>query len=90
MCLAVPAKVMSVEGEKAQVDVEGARQTVRLDTIGEEVQSGDYLLVHTGFAIRRMKEEEAQETLDLFDQLVEAQEEARIEGREGAAEPDEV
>ena len=54
MCLAVPTKVVALDGNLAEVDVQGVRARVRLDALGEEVQLGDYLLVHAGFAIRRL------------------------------------
>ena len=69
MCLAVPTKVLSVDGNLAMVDVQGVRARVRLDALGEEVRIGDYLLVHAGFAIRRLDPEDAAETLALFDEL---------------------
>lgn len=72
MCLAVPAKVISVEGNLATVDLAGTRAKARLDALGEEVRVGDYLLIHTGFAIRRLDPEDAQETLKLFDELLSA------------------
>lgn len=80
MCLAIPGEVVSLEKDGvAEVDVNGARQQVRLDTIEDEVEVGDYLLVHTGFAIRRLPEDEAEETLDLFDEYIEANKELESE-----------
>ncbi len=70
MCLAVPTRVLEVEGNSATVDVQGVRARVRLDALGEEVRIGDYLLVHAGFAIRRLDPEDAQETLALLDELL--------------------
>ncbi len=69
MCLAVPTKVLAREGNVATVDVQGVRARVRLDALGEEVQVGDYLLVHAGFAIRRLDPADAAETLALFQEL---------------------
>jgi hydrogenase expression/formation protein HypC len=69
MCLAAPARVISVSNRTAVVDYQGARTTARLDTLGEQVEVGDYVLVHTGFAIRRLEAEDAEETLRLFDEL---------------------
>ncbi|MBS3735823.1 MAG: HypC/HybG/HupF family hydrogenase formation chaperone [Candidatus Bipolaricaulota bacterium] len=71
MCLAIPGEVLAVEDERATVDVGGVEQEVRLDTLSEDVAEGDYLLVHTGFAIQKLSPEEAQETLSLFDELIE-------------------
>lgn len=73
MCLAVPTKVLSLEGNLATVDVQGVHARVRLDALGDEVRVGDYLLVHAGFAIRRLDPLDAVETLALFDELFAAQ-----------------
>jgi len=70
MCLAVPTRVLEVEGNSATVDVQGVRARVRLDALGEEVRIGDFLLVHAGFAIRRLDPADAQETLALLDELL--------------------
>lgn len=72
MCLAIPGEVLSVEEGLATVDVGGVEQEARLDTLTEEVTEGDYLLVHTGFAIQKLPPEEAEETLKAFDELIEA------------------
>lgn len=74
MCLAVPARVLSVEGNVATVDLAGTQARARLDALGEEVRVGDWLLIHTGFAIRRLDPEDAQETLQLFEELFSAME----------------
>jgi hydrogenase expression/formation protein HypC len=71
MCLAIPGEVLAVEEDRATVDVGGVEQEVRLDTLSEDVAEGDYLLVHTGFAIQKLSSEEAEETLSLFDELIE-------------------
>ncbi len=62
MCVAVPAKVIEIEGNRATVAVAGAKLTTRLDLV-PETQVGDYVLVHAGFAIQVMDTEEAEETL---------------------------
>lgn len=70
MCLGVPGKVIEVDGLSASVDFWGVRRKVRLETVDEPVSTGDYVLVHVGFAIRRIPEEQVQETLTLYDELV--------------------
>jgi len=72
MCLAAPARVISVSGKTAVVDYQGVRTTARLDTLAEPVAVGDYVLVHTGFAIQRLTAEDAEETLRLFDELAQS------------------
>lgn len=68
MCLAVPGKVLTIEGDDAafrtaHVDFCGVRKTVSL-SFTPEVQIGDYVLVHVGFAISRIDEEEARRTFE--------------------------
>lgn len=70
MCLGVPGKVVEVNGLVATVDFWGARREVRLDIVDEPVQAGDYILNHVGFAIRRIPAEEIEETLALYEQLL--------------------
>jgi hydrogenase expression/formation protein HypC len=69
MCLAAPARVLSVSGQMALVDYDGVETSARLDTLGEPVEPGDYVLVHAGFAIQRLTREDAEATLLLFDEL---------------------
>jgi hydrogenase expression/formation protein HypC len=71
MCLGVPGRVVAVDGMNATVDFFGVRKELRLDIVDEPVVVGDYVLNHVGFAIRRIPPEEVQETLALFDQILE-------------------
>lgn len=70
MCLGVPGKVVAIDGMNATVDFFGVRKALRLDIVDEPVSVGDYVLNHVGFAIRRIPPEEVQETLALFDQIL--------------------
>ena len=72
MCLGVPGRVIEVDGLVASVDFWGMKRKVRLETVDEPVSPGDYVLVHVGFAIRRIPPEQVAETLSLYDQLVAA------------------
>jgi len=74
MCLAVPGKVIQVDGKAGKVDFLGVQRQVQLDLVPEAV-AGDWVLVHAGFAIHRIDEEEAHETLALLRKL-----EAETEG----------
>lgn len=65
MCLAVPGKIISIEGVTATVDVAGVQVVARLDLM-DEVAFGDYVLVHAGFAITKLDADEAEETLALL------------------------
>jgi hydrogenase expression/formation protein HypC len=89
MCLAAPARVVSVSEKTAVVDYDGVRTTARLDTLSDPVEVGDYVLVHTGFAIRRLTAEDAEETLRLFDELARSLSDRPVDGevdREDASE----
>ena len=68
MCLAVPALVKSIDGATAEVDMAGTTYRASI-TMTPEVRVGDYVLLHTGYAIQVIDEKEAQETLAIFKQL---------------------
>jgi hydrogenase expression/formation protein HypC len=70
MCLAVPAKIESIHGIEAQVDVGGVSRTVNV-MLTPEAEVGNYVYVHTGFAISIVDEEEALESLRLLRELAE-------------------
>jgi len=72
MCLAIPAKVVSVEKDKARVDFgEGVLREVNVTLVNAKV--GDYVLVHAGYAIQVLDEKEAQETIRLWSEILEAE-----------------
>jgi len=69
MCLAIPAKVMSLDGDKARVDFgEKVLREVNVSLVDAKV--GDYVLVHAGYAIQLVEEKEALETLQLWKDLL--------------------
>jgi hydrogenase expression/formation protein HypC len=69
MCLAIPGKVISLTKNRAQVDFgEGVLREVDVTLV--DVRVGDYVLVHAGYAIQVLDEEEAKETLDLWNQIL--------------------
>ena len=71
MCLAIPAKIMSLQGEKADVDFgQGVLREVNVSLV--EAKVGDYVLVHAGYAIQIIEEEDAKETLSLWKSILEA------------------
>ena len=69
MCIAIPGKVISIEGNTAQVDFKGNLVDVNIGLV--EVKAGQYVLVHAGCAIEVLEQEKAQEILNLFTQLEE-------------------
>lgn len=73
MCLAVPGQIVALEGTQADVDFGGVLKKVNVSLI--EGQIGDWVVVHAGFAIEKMDEEEAQETLQTWKELLEMEEE---------------
>jgi hydrogenase expression/formation protein HypC len=68
MCLAIPALVKSIDGATAQVEVGGTVRTVSMLLV-PEAKEGDYILLHTGYAISTIDKEEALKTLELMDEL---------------------
>jgi hydrogenase expression/formation protein HypC len=73
MCLAVPAKVMKINGEVAEVDFgEGILREVNIALV--ETKIGEYVLVHAGYAITVLDKEEAEETLRLWGEILRMQE----------------
>ena len=73
MCLAVPALVKSIDGFEAEVDISGVTRRASV-MLTPEVKVGDYVLLHAGYAIGVVDEEEAQETLRLFREVAESME----------------
>ncbi len=70
MCLAVPMKVRSVDGFNAVCEAKGIEREVSLFMLqGDEVAPGDHVLVHVGYAIQKVSEEEARSSWELFDQI---------------------
>ena len=69
MCLAIPARVVSVKGDKAQVDF-GERVLREVNVSLVEPKVGEYVLVHAGYAIQKMDEKDAQETLALWNEVL--------------------
>ena len=61
MCLAIPARVLEVQGNEALITVQGVRRTANLMLLEDGVQPGEYVLLHAGFAIRKWTEAEARE-----------------------------
>ena len=68
MCLAVPARVVSIDGLDATVDLGGVRKAISIALV-PEAQLGDYVIVHVGHAIGLIDPEEAARTLELFAQM---------------------
>ena len=65
MCLAIPSKVVSIDNEMAVIDVDGATRTASLLLV-PDAEVGDYVIVHAGFAIHKLDEQTALESLELL------------------------
>jgi hydrogenase expression/formation protein HypC len=76
MCLAIPSKITKIENNMATIDVDGVRREASLLLL-EDAQVGDYVIVHAGFAIQKLDEAAARETLDLLREAI-----AAVENRE--------
>lgn len=80
MCLAIPARIVELEGDMAVVDAMGNRFKAKT-TLLEKVKIGDLVLVHAGFAISLVHEEDARKTWNLIDKLDEfEQTDKRVSG----------
>ncbi|MDD1746618.1 MAG: HypC/HybG/HupF family hydrogenase formation chaperone [Methanomassiliicoccales archaeon] len=71
MCLAVPGKIVSINGQNALIDFGGVQREANVSLIEPIV--GDYVVVHAGFAIQVVDEEEAKETIKLWEELMASQ-----------------
>lgn len=68
MCLGIPARIVKLNDSIAEVELGGVRKEASLDLI-EEPRIGDYVILHAGFAIQRLDEEDAQETLRMLREM---------------------
>ena len=76
MCLAIPGKIIEIDKkrEKAKIDYgDGTKRKANISLV--DVKIGDYVLVHAGFAIEKLDEKEAQDTLNLFREMLSSEEE---------------
>jgi hydrogenase expression/formation protein HypC len=65
MCLAIPAEIIAIDGDNAQVSLGGVKKNISLALV-ENIAVGDYVLIHVGYALNKISPEEAQKTLELF------------------------
>jgi hydrogenase expression/formation protein HypC len=68
MCLAIPVKIVSTDGDEAEAEIGGVRRRVSI-AFTPEARVGDYVLLHTGYAIGVVDEAEAEETLKLLEEI---------------------
>ena len=70
MCVAIPMRVVEINGNEAVCEYEGIKRTARIDLL-PEVKVGDYVLIHVGFVIQKIDVDSAEETLKLYKQMQE-------------------
>lgn len=70
MCLAVPSKIVEIDGYMATVDVMGLRKQVSLMLLPEDPKIGEYVLVHAGFAINKIDQNDAEQALKIFEEIL--------------------
>ena len=68
MCLAIPARIVAIDGGMATADVGGVRKTISLALV-DDIAVNDYVIVHVGYALNRLDPAEAELTLKLFRQV---------------------
>lgn len=68
MCLAIPLKIKKITDKSALCESKGLSQTVRID-FTPQAKPGDYVMVHAGFAIQTMTEQEARENIELLEDI---------------------
>lgn len=71
MCLAIPAKVLSIDGDNAMIELGGTEREASLMLL-EGVSVGDWVIVHAGFAIEKLSEEDAAQTFALLKEIMES------------------
>ena len=83
MCLSIPSKVTAIETESniATVDTMGVERKVSLDLLGEPVAIGDYVLIHVGFAMNKIDEADALESLKVYREILEQMDEMEAGGQ---------
>lgn len=83
MCLAIPSKIIELDGMNAIVDVQGARREANMILMPEDAAVGDFVLVHAGFAIQKVDEEAAKEAMRLINEMISEMEAQGVEFNEG-------
>ena len=69
MCVGVPMQVVTIDGDDIVAEVDGVRRSASLMLLGDEVKIGDFLIIHAGFAISKLDEEEARETIRMMKEV---------------------
>lgn len=70
MCLSIPSQVVRIEQDTAWVDTLGMQRHASLALMGDEVQVGDYVLIHVGFVMNKIDADDAAQSLELYQQML--------------------
>jgi hydrogenase expression/formation protein HypC len=81
MCVGIPSKIVKIDDYMATIDVEGAQREISLLLLNEDVKVGDYVIVHAGFAIQKIQEEDAKENLRLMKKIFGVEDETPTPGK---------
>lgn len=81
MCLAIPMRIVEINGFNARCEAKGVEREVSLFMLqGEDISPGDYVMIHVGYAIQKMTEEEAKSSWEIFDEILAAEQQAAEAG----------
>ncbi|WP_305046800.1 HypC/HybG/HupF family hydrogenase formation chaperone [Geoalkalibacter sp.] len=70
MCLGIPMQIQTIDGDLAVCEIDGVTREASLMLLADPVQVGDFVLIHAGFAISKLDEEDAQATIALFREVL--------------------
>ncbi|WP_181685462.1 HypC/HybG/HupF family hydrogenase formation chaperone [Halorhabdus salina] len=79
MCLGIPGEIVEINGNEARAEFWDVEKTVRIDVVDEDVEVGDHILNHAGFAIRKIPDEEVEETMAIYESFLEGDEDEALE-----------
>ena len=79
MCLGIPGEIVEINGQEARAEFWDVEKTVRIDVVDEQVSVGDYILNPAGFAIRKIPDEEVEETMEIYESFLEGDEDDALE-----------
>lgn len=79
MCLGIPGEILEIDGHEARAEFWNVEKSVRLDIVGEDVEEGDYVLNHAGFAIRKIPDGDVEETMAIYESFLEGDEDEALD-----------
>ncbi|AWB26323.1 HypC/HybG/HupF family hydrogenase formation chaperone [Halococcoides cellulosivorans] len=79
MCLGIPGEVIEIDGNEATAEFWDVTKTVRIDVVDEPIEVGDHILNHAGFAIRKIPDDEVEETLAIYESFLDGDEDEALD-----------